>query len=106
MPGDVAVEFAAEAPAEPYYGVVSEALAFPSFRANIPDLTHPFGVKELTSVTIAVTGELSAIAQLLTREGIATLELGPGPLVTLTFDGGALGRVVDVRPALPLILKG
>lgn len=105
MPGEVMVDFAADVKYEPYYGVVPDALAFPAFRANIPDVPHPLGVKVLTAVHIAITGARSPIAQMIIDAGLATIEPGPEPLMTLTFDGGAQGKVVDVRPALPLVLR-
>ena len=42
---------------------------------------------------------------MLTEAGIAHIETGTEPLATLTFDHGAQGRSVDLRPALPLALR-
>jgi hypothetical protein len=47
---------------------------------------------------------LSPIARALVANGLAAFESGAEPLLTLTFDGGAQGRAVDVRPTLPLVL--
>jgi len=44
-------------------------------------------------------------ARLLNQNGLVTIEPGTEPLLTLTFDGGAQGRTVDVCPALPMVLK-
>lgn len=102
----IVVDFNGEAAAEAYYGVVPESLSFRGFRANIPDLPHPLGVKHLTHVSITISGDaLSPIARSLNQNGLATIEPGTEPLLTLTFDGGAQGKTVDVRPALPLALK-
>lgn len=54
LPGGAFVGFNGETLAEPCYGIVPEEMSFRGFRANIPDLPHPLGVKQLTSV--GVTG--------------------------------------------------
>jgi hypothetical protein len=105
MPGDVFLDFAADNSAEPYYGVAPESLTYTSFRSNIPNLPHPLGVRRLTQVRITVQSDvLSPIAQLLTVNGLATIEAGASPLLELIFDDGAEGKTVDIRPALPLVL--
>ena len=104
--GDTSVGFNGESLAEPCYGLVPEEMSFRGFRANIQDLPHPLGVKHLTGVTVTIASKsLSPIAQRVRENGIVTFEFGPEPLATLTFDNGAQGRSIDVRPALPLILK-
>ena len=106
MPPGTVVEFNGEAIAEPYYGVCPENLSFRGFRANIPDLPYPLGVKHLTGVTISVVSDgLSSIARLLSENRIVSYEKGPTPLMTLTFDNGGQGKSVDVRPTLPMVLK-
>jgi hypothetical protein len=106
MPPGTIVEFNGEAVAEPYYGVVPEALSFRGFRANIPDLPHPLGAKNLTGVTLAGPGQAeSPIARTLVEAGVVSFEKDSAPLLTLTFDEGAQGRMVDVRPTLPLVLR-
>lgn len=106
MPPGTLVEFNGEAIAEPYYGVVSEALSFRGFRANITDVPHPLGVKHLTRVTLAGTNaDLSPIARALAEAGLINFESGGEPLLTLTFDNDAQGQQVDVRPTLPLVLE-
>lgn len=44
-------------------------------------------------------------ARLLNQNGLATIEPGTEPLLILIFEGGAQGRTVDVRPALPIVLR-
>ena len=106
MPPGTVVEFNGEAIAEPYYGVCPENLSFRGFRANIPDLSHPLGVKHMTGVAFTVMStSLTPIAQMLAENGVAAFEFGPEPLATLTFDSGAQGRSVDARPTLPMVLK-
>ena len=106
MPNGAFVAFNGEALAEPCYGLIPEEMSFRGFRANIQDLPHPLGVKNLTGVAVTVVGgELSPIAQLLSQNGIVSFESGSSPLATLTFDGGAQGKSVEVRPTLPLVLR-
>ncbi|MBI3243341.1 MAG: hypothetical protein HYZ49_13710 [Chloroflexi bacterium] len=106
LPNGASVGFNGEVVAEPCYGVVPEEMSFRGFRANIQDLPHPLGVKNLTGVTIAVqANSLSPIARQLEENSLVKFELGAEPLLTLTFDEGALGKTADARPTLPLVLK-
>ena len=106
LPNGAFVAFNGEVLAEPCYGLVPEEMSFRGFRANIQDLPHPLGVKNLTGVAVTVSGsELSPIARLLSQNSIAAFEFGAEPLATLTFDNGAQGKSVDVRPTLPLVLR-
>jgi hypothetical protein len=106
LPGGAFVAFNGEVLAEPCYGLVPEEISFRGFRANIQDLPHPLGVKALTGVAVTVPGGgLSPIAQLLSQNGIVSFESGSSPMATLTFDDGAQGKSVDVRPTLPIVLK-
>ena len=106
MPGEVLLRFAGEASAEPYYAVLPRPLWYSTFRANLPPPQHRLGVKALTYARIAVAaGTLSDTARLLNAEKLLRIETGPEPLMTLTFDHGAQGRTIDVRPILPLVLK-
>jgi hypothetical protein len=106
LPNGAFVGFNGEVANEPCYGVVPEEMSFRGFRANIQDLPHPLGVKHLTGVTISVVSDgLSSIARLLSENRIVSYEKGPAPLMTLTFDNGAQGKSVDVRPTLPMVLR-
>lgn len=106
MPPGTVVEFNGEATTEPYYGVVPESLSFRGFRANIPDLPHPLGVKHLTRVTMAgINGKWSPIAHALVEAGVMKIESGNEPLMALTFDNGTQGRTVELRPTLPVVLR-
>lgn len=106
LPGGARVGFNGETVAEPCYGIVPEDMSYRGFRATIPDLPHPLGVKDLTALAVSVAAPtLSPIARMLTEAGIAHIETGTEPLATLTFDHGAQGRSVDLRPALPLALR-
>lgn len=106
LPGGAFVGFNGETLAEPCYGVVPEAMSFRGFRANIADLPHPLGIRDLTEVTVTVAApSLSPIARLVAAGGIAAFELGAEPLATLRFDHGIQGRRIDLRPTLPLVLE-
>lgn len=106
MPGEVLLRFAGQESAEPYYAVIPQPLWYSTFRGNLPEPHHPLGIKTLTHAHITVTGEaLSDKAQLLNTAGLLTIEHGPEPLMTLTFDNGAQGKTIDVRPTLPLVLQ-
>ncbi|MBP7691189.1 MAG: hypothetical protein KA764_04700 [Anaerolineales bacterium] len=106
MPGEVFVQFAGDDDAEPYYGLVPPELAFPSFRANLPDPAHPLGLRRLTQVRVTTLAQRrSRLADWLAQAGQVDVKPGPAPLLTLVFDEGAQGRTVDARPVLPLVLE-
>ncbi|MCW5852852.1 MAG: VOC family protein [Anaerolineae bacterium] len=106
MPGEVAIDFAGSEAAEPYVGVVPEALAYRSFRAGIPAPAHPLGVRRLSAIRMTTSRQsLSATARLLVEQGLVVIEPALEPLMELTFDGGAAGKSLDLRPILPLRLK-
>jgi PAS domain-containing protein len=91
---------------EPNYGVVPEPMSFRGFRANIEDVEHPLGVKNLTSVTIDLpTADRSPIAHFVVEGGIVNYVTASQPNLTLTFDNGSQGRTVDLNPILPLLLR-
>lgn len=106
MPGDIYLHFMFTGPAEPVCPVIPTSLQYATWRHNIPEQTHPLRVKALTGVHIAVTPESpSPLCQWLTQSGLVTIEHGSKPLMTLTFDNGAQGNTVAVRPTLPLVLR-
>ena len=107
MPGDIAIRFMSLSAAEPVCGVIPDPLQFLSWQQNIPEQHHPLGVKTLTGIHITVVAPaLSPLAEALNQAGIVTIECGAEPLMMLTFDNNAQGKTVDVRPILPLVLKG
>lgn len=104
-------------PREPFYFVVPDYLAVlpaerlkqlldsrPEYRKNF---THPLGLRRLTGVKIISNqpGKFSETTSLISKNGVAVVERGKSPRAELTFDGGARGKSLDVRPTLPLILK-
>lgn len=106
MPPGTAIEALIDNLTEPGYLVIPDMLTFPSFRANIPDLPHPLGMQKLTEIKITVqTERLTSQAEWLARSELLTLEIGSAPLMNLVFDDNAQGKMVDVRPVLPLVLN-
>jgi hypothetical protein len=102
---------------EPMYFVVPDYLAVfspaqlelllknkPEYKSNY---AHPLGVHQLTGVRIVAegAGAFSRTAALLSGKGVIAIERGRVPYAELTFDGGAKGKSLDMRPALPLTLK-
>ncbi|MGH2521126.1 MAG: hypothetical protein ACRDH2_01370 [Anaerolineales bacterium] len=106
MPAGTILEMSGEHTAEPYYAVIPPVLAFPAFKANLPEPNHPLGVQTLTGVSLTVVRtELSPTARLLSGVGLVAFETGMAPIMMLTFDGGAQGLTFDVRPTLPVVLN-
>lgn len=106
MPPGTFVNFNGETVTEPYYGLVPEALSFRGFRANIEDLPHPLGVRQLTGVTFNLpTAARSPIAQLVEASGATSFATGNEHLAIFTFDEGTQNKTADLRPTLPMILK-
>lgn len=70
-------------------------------------VSHPLGVKNLTNVEITINNykELTETLKMLARNGVVTIVRGMYPLLELTFDNGVKGRVLDVRPVLPILFK-
>lgn len=102
---------------EPFYFVVPDYLAVPPaeqlrqlFDAR-PEyrkkFTHALGVRRLTGVRVVGerAGALSGTASTLSKNGVVVIKRGKSPRAELTFDGGAQRKTLDLRPALPLILK-
>ncbi len=42
---------------------------------------------------------------MISKNGVVVVKHGKSSHAELTFDGGSQGKVLDVRPTLPLILK-
>jgi hypothetical protein len=102
---------------EPFYFVVPDYLAVPSadqlklllnsqpdYRRNY---THALGVRRLTGVKITSNpvGKFSETASMLAKNGVVSVKRGKSPHAELTFDGGTQGKVLEVRPTLPLSLR-
>ena len=102
---------------EPFYFVVPYYIAVPSAEQlkalldSQPDyrknFTHALGVRRLTGIQITSNraGKFSETASMLSKNGVVVINRGKTSHAELTFDGGAQGKALDVRPTLPLILK-
>lgn len=67
---------------------------------------HRLGVSRLTQLRIVtVSKKLTATSERLTRGGVLKIERGKTPLLELTFDGHKKNKSVDLRPAVPIVLK-
>ncbi len=64
-------------------------------------------MRQLTGVGIITNqaGKFSEAASRISKNGVVVIKHGKTPHAELTFDGGSQGKVLDVRPTLPLILK-
>ena len=110
MPPDSFLHFAKRDPAslEPLFFVVPDGIAFPEEDNDMPsELTaHPLGIKQLSTLRVIIPSqELSATAQLLSANTNVKIENGSESRLELTFDNEAQGKIVDVRPTLPLLIR-
>ena len=102
---------------EPFYFVVPDYLAVHSAAQlklllerqpeNHKNYNHVLGVRRLTGIQITRNraGKFSETASVLSKNGVVVIKRGKTSHAELTFDGGAQGKALDVRPTLPLILK-
>ena len=109
LPAGMAIPVATnvDAPHEPMLFVVPSAQrpdAAPAERTQ--PLAHANGLRELTRVSLAGAFEapsepLAAVA----RAGLVELRAAMEPGLVLGFDGEQAGKVLDLRPALPVVLR-
>jgi hypothetical protein len=68
---------------------------------------HAIGLREITSVEMfsPSTEDLSPPLKSVLSAGLVKIRQAKEYLVEVGFDGEALGRTVDCRPALPLVLR-
>jgi hypothetical protein len=69
---------------------------------------HPNGTRVITGVSLVLAeGEGSSSPELsaLSRLGVVELERGPEPLMRIELDGRTRGGRVDLRPAVPLLVR-
>jgi hypothetical protein len=96
------------ASSEPLFLVVPDSIAYRGHNLSVPSemKSHPLGIKRLTALRVtSPSPETSATARLLSANTIVRVESGPASGLELTFDGGAQGQVINVRPALPLVIR-
>ncbi len=73
---------------------------------DVPD--HPNGARAITGVSIVIpdgAGSVSPELEAFSGLGVVAVERGPEPLMQIELDGGARGDRVDLRPAVPLLVR-
>lgn len=70
-------------------------------------LSHALGVSQISSVTLTMPGaaQLSTCAAAARDSGQVRIEAGSVHLMKIVFDENRQGKLQDLRPHLPLILK-
>ncbi|WP_375476983.1 VOC family protein [uncultured Nostoc sp.] len=115
MRSQVSISFAAENlvnQKEPFCFMIPDSIALtawldPSLTAHQKLISHPLGVKKLTSVKITINSDkhLTDAMSLLSTHSAVAIERGESPLLELTFDEGIREKNLDARPILPILLK-
>ena len=110
LPPDSFLHFAKRDPAslEPLFFVVPDSIVHREEDNDTPSeiTTHPLGIKRLSALRVTIASqELSATAQLLSANTNAQIENGSENRLELIFDNEAQGKIVDIRPTLPLIIR-
>jgi len=112
MAGAGPIQFAAwtGALAEPAIFVVPESMRWDTVVEQIPQVAplteHRLPVRELTGLTIIGPGLPTPSAAVRVLDEWDLVEFGDGAshALYLTFDGGAQGETIDLRPLLPIIV--
>jgi len=70
-------------------------------------LDNPLGIQNMTALDITLDhgAPLSPTMETLVAEGMITVSRGDEPLATITFDDGAQGQQLDMRPDLPIVIQ-
>lgn len=115
MRSQMSISFAAENlvnQEEPFCFMIPDSIALTawldtSLTAHQMLISHPLGVKKLTSVKITINGDkhLTDAMSLLGTHSAVAIERGESPLLELTFDKGIREKNLDARPILPILLK-
>ncbi len=97
---------------EPFCFIIPDSIALtawldPSLTAHQQLISHPLGIKKLTSVKITINSDkdLTDAMSLVCTNSAITIERGESPLLELTFDEGIREKKLDARPILPILLK-
>ncbi len=94
--------------------ILTEPMLFYTVFGGRPDqadtsypVDHAIGFQKLTSLRIQgpQAAPPSAAWRAVVDMGIATMEAGDSALMEIGFDGEARGQSLDLRPALPLVLR-
>nr|MDZ8038018.1 VOC family protein [Nostoc sp. CreGUA01] len=97
---------------EPFCFIIPDCIALtawldPSLTAHQQLISHPLGVRKLTSVKITINSDkdLTDAMSLVCTHSLITIERGESPLLELTFDEGIREKKLDARPILPILLN-
>jgi len=114
IPSETFVNFATEnllRLAEPFCFIIPDFLALTNWLdLSSPEhqalVSHSLGIKTLTRIKIVMNDcqELSNAISLISSSTQIAIEKGSFPLLELTFDHMAMGRTLDIQPALPIII--
>jgi hypothetical protein len=68
---------------------------------------HPNGTRAITGVSLTLPegGGSSPELDALSKLGVVGVERGPQPLMDIELDGSGKGNCVDLRPAVPLLVR-
>ena len=69
-------------------------------------LDHPAVFREISGVRICCPGaKEGSVTRVMADRGVIAIEIGVPHLLELQFDRGRRGKMLDFRPALPLIFR-
>lgn len=109
LPAGMQVDIASDTPLhEPMWFFLTQAVApAQTPLARRQPLQHTLGVRAITAVTLTIPTACnwSSAAQIASASAGITLQRGSSHLLELCFDYGVQGRSIDLRPALPLLLR-
>jgi hypothetical protein len=102
LPDNMAIQVADNA------SVLPEPFLFYLASAQAPDgtlgpINHPAGMEMLTDIQLTLSGAPQRTPSLEAVSTYMTLETGENDAMTLVFDNGKQGQVLDLRPDAPLI---
>jgi hypothetical protein len=108
MPPGLAIEIASGTPlAEPELFYIPFARR-PDAIGREP-ITHAFGVRELSAVTVGLPApdrrSRARAARQAEAAGVLAFAAAAEHVMTLGFDGEGAGQTADLRPELPLVLR-
>lgn len=87
--------------------IMAVAEGTPADAERAKAIAHPLGARRITALRLVEPPreDPDNPTRILTRYGIAKVEPGKEWLVELTLDGGSKGKVQDLRPELPLLIR-
>jgi hypothetical protein len=68
--------------------------------------SHPLEIKKLTNANLTISSKkVTNVVALLNDSQVFAIKQGDSPLLELKFDRAARGKIIDVRPVLPMIIS-